>query len=75
MLDPFMGGGSTIAAAIAVGSESIGIELDPGFFEVVSAAIPTLFELDDRRDDRLHRGKPKAAGKIKQGMLAFRSDT
>jgi site-specific DNA-methyltransferase (adenine-specific) len=32
VLDPFMGGGSTIAAAISVGYESIGVELDPHFF-------------------------------------------
>src|SRR5439155_13367978 len=29
VLDPFMRGGSTIAAALAVGYESIGIEIDP----------------------------------------------
>jgi len=39
VLDPFMGGGSTIAAAISVGYESIGIELDPAFFNIASDAI------------------------------------
>lgn len=42
VLDPFMGGGSTIAAAIAVGYESIGIEHDPAFFESASAGVPRL---------------------------------
>jgi DNA modification methylase len=42
VLDPFMGGGSTIAAAIAVGYESIGIELDPVFFSGAAKAIPKL---------------------------------
>jgi hypothetical protein len=37
-----MGGGSTIAAAIAVGYESIGVEIDPQFFGSASAAIPAL---------------------------------
>jgi len=45
VLDPFMGGGSTIAAARAVGYESIGIEQDPGYFKVAAAAIPTLARL------------------------------
>ncbi len=42
ILDPFMGGGSTIAAAIASGYESIGIELDPVFFEMAERALPRL---------------------------------
>lgn len=42
ILDPFMGGGSTIAAAIAVGYESIGIEHDPAFFEIASVGVPRL---------------------------------
>jgi len=42
ILDPFMGGGSTIAAAVAVGYESIGIESDPEFFAMAKAAVPRL---------------------------------
>lgn len=45
VLDPFMGGGSTIAAAVAVGYESIGIEIDPVFFKIAEQAIPRLAEL------------------------------
>jgi site-specific DNA-methyltransferase (adenine-specific) len=45
VLDPFMGGGSTIAAAVAVGYESIGIESDPIFFEVAQRGIPALVKL------------------------------
>ncbi len=37
LLDPFMGGGSTIAAALAVGYESIGIEIDPVSLKLRSA--------------------------------------
>src|SRR6266567_5118683 len=32
VLDPFMGGGSTVAAAIAMGYSSIGLEKDPEYF-------------------------------------------
>jgi DNA modification methylase len=42
VLDPFMGGGSTIAAAVAVGYESIGVEHDPLFFQTAIRAIPEL---------------------------------
>ena len=45
VLDPFMGGGSTIAAAVAVGYESIGIEIDPVFFQMAVRAIPRLAAL------------------------------
>jgi site-specific DNA-methyltransferase (adenine-specific) len=44
VLDPFMGGGSTIAAALAVGYESIGIESDPVFYRMAEQAIPRLAE-------------------------------
>lgn len=42
VLDPFMGGGSIIAAALAVGYESIGVELDRIFFRMAARAIPRL---------------------------------
>jgi DNA modification methylase len=45
VLDPFMGGGSTIAAAISVGYESVGVELDPTFFHAALEAIPALAAL------------------------------
>lgn len=42
ILDPFMGSGSTIAAAEAVGYLSIGIEKDPAYYSVAKKAIPAL---------------------------------
>ena len=42
VLDPFMGGGATIAAAVAVGYDSIGVELDEAFFSETKKAIPRL---------------------------------
>lgn len=42
VLDPFMGGGSTIAAATVVGYQSIGIESDPDFFAMAKTAVPRL---------------------------------
>lgn len=42
ILDPFMGSGSTVAAASAVGYSSIGIEKDSRYFAVAKKAIPAL---------------------------------
>ena len=42
VLDPFAGSGSTLAAAEAVGYESIGMEKDSGYFSMAVAAIPKL---------------------------------
>ena len=42
ILDPFMGSGSTIAAANACGLHSIGIEIDPEYFKMARTAIPQL---------------------------------
>lgn len=45
VLDPFMGSGSTIAAATCLGIDSIGIEVDPHFFSLAEKAIPKLAAL------------------------------
>lgn len=46
VLDPFMGSGSTIAAAQFLGLESIGIEADPEYFEMAKKALPALAGLE-----------------------------
>ena len=45
ILDPFAGAGSTLAAAEAVGHESIGIEMDAHFFDMACNAIPKLAKM------------------------------
>lgn len=45
VLDTFAGAGSTLAAANAVGYDSIGIELDPHYVEIARAGIPSLTQL------------------------------
>ncbi len=45
VLDPFMGSGSTIAAAIACGMKSIGLEANPEYFQLAVRAIPALARL------------------------------
>lgn len=45
ILDPFAGSGSTIAAAIHCGLESVGIEKDPHYYEIAREGIPKLSSL------------------------------
>jgi site-specific DNA-methyltransferase (adenine-specific) len=45
ILDPFMGSGSTIAAAKAVGYTSTGLEIDSQYFHLAERAIPRLAAL------------------------------
>lgn len=43
--DPFMGSGSTIAAAEALGLQSVGVEINEEYFALAKNAIPRLAEL------------------------------
>ena len=45
ILDPFMGSGSTVAAAAALGLRSIGIELNAEYYHLAEKAIPRLAAL------------------------------
>jgi len=45
VLDPFAGSGSTLAAAEAVGYESIGVERDKAYFDLARDALPRLADL------------------------------
>lgn len=46
VLDPFMGSGSTIAAARAVGVRSIGVEVNKKYFSMAKRAIPELSSIE-----------------------------
>ncbi|MCI0640880.1 MAG: hypothetical protein L0Y72_21760 [Gemmataceae bacterium] len=46
ILDPFMGSGSTIAAAHACGLRSVGIETDADYFAMAENSIPLLAQLE-----------------------------
>jgi site-specific DNA-methyltransferase (adenine-specific) len=45
ILDPFMGSGSTIAAASAMGLASIGLETNEEYFRMAGKAVPALARL------------------------------
>lgn len=51
VLDPFMGSGSTIAAAAALGLRSIGLESNREFFDLAVGAIPHLALIDTTARD------------------------
>jgi site-specific DNA-methyltransferase (adenine-specific) len=74
VLDPFMGAGSTIAAASALGYRSIGIELDPEFYDMALSAIPRLAALAVNGEGRTFRAdtrsRPQAALFGNQGFGA-----
>lgn len=46
VMDPFMGSGSTIAAAVAVGYQAVGLEKQQDFYEMARRAIPRLALLE-----------------------------
>ena len=67
ILDPFAGSGSTLAAASAMGLESIGIELHPDYYKMARRAIPKLAALrvegsSQSRAVRSGRQRPAAQG-------------
>jgi DNA modification methylase len=52
VLDPFAGSGSTLAAAEALGYQSLGVEKDEYFFNIARHAIPRLVQLAPNGNER-----------------------
>ena len=63
VLDPFMGGGSTIAAAVSIGYESIGLEQDHAFFKMAVKGIPALAAFSGNGRGNSHEGTPRGAAR------------
>lgn len=62
ILDPFMGAGSTIAAAASLGYTAIGLERDPEYFRIAREAIPKLTQFDKASVPKPN-GKKRGLGK------------
>jgi site-specific DNA-methyltransferase (adenine-specific) len=73
VLDPFMGGGSTIAAAVYVGYESIGIEHDRTFFQMAVEGIPKLATPNGNGKNGAQRGTSRDVGPQRRLALPFES--
>lgn len=58
ILDPFMGSGATIGAASALGLQSVGIEVNPEYFTMATAAIPKLAALEPKNGKNVN-GAPR----------------
>jgi site-specific DNA-methyltransferase (adenine-specific) len=60
--DPFAGSASTLAAAEAVGYESVGVERDPRYFEMAKEALPRLaaLKVEAAAPVRSGTGKPSS---------------
>jgi DNA modification methylase len=62
VLDPFAGSGSTLAAANAVGYQSIGLEKDAVYFQIATQAIPELSKFPLPSTNRQRYGTNKKVG-------------
>ncbi|MBL8154908.1 MAG: site-specific DNA-methyltransferase [Anaerolineae bacterium] len=52
LLDPFMGSGSTIAAALACGAQALGVERHAPYYELSRSAVPALAALTVKQNGR-----------------------
>ena len=64
VLDPFMGSGTTGVACAKLGRKFIGIEIDPGYFDIACKRIDDAYRQRD-----LFRDEPKPAKPVQQSLL------
>lgn len=72
LLDPFMGSGSTIAAATALGLRSVGLEINPNYLRLARRAIPLLADYQPEGNDRNGQFGVREAAKTLCGKAVYR---
>ena len=77
ILDPYLGTGTTILGAIITGRDSIGIEIDNNFKEVIENRIKNIKEIaEDYFDERIRKHKEFVDKRIKEkGELGYFNKT
>lgn len=65
VLDPFLGTGTTLLAAMASGRNSIGVEIDPNFKEIIDAQFESIVDFsNDHITQRLRRHEAFVAERL-----------
>ena len=67
VLDPFMGSGSTIAAATSLDYKSIGIEMDPAYYSIASTAVSELARFTPNGTHDRSKGTHRSAKRFRAG--------
>jgi site-specific DNA-methyltransferase (adenine-specific) len=78
VVDPFMGSGSTVAAAEFLGLASIGVERDEKFFALAEKAAPKLaaLRLDEAREkEEIREGQLKLLDFVEAGLNGGKSNS
>jgi len=70
VLDPFAGSGSTLAAAEAVGYESVGVEISARWIGLASRAIPELAAMDTRALPRARVADSSSTPRVHPRLIA-----
>ena len=69
ILDPFMGGGSTIAATENIGYSAVGVELDEEYYNLALSSIPLLATLYSEENTSKALASPFSDSLILQTQL------
>ena len=72
VLDPFMGGGTTIVEALRLGAKAIGVDLNPVAWFIVKTEVEPV-DIDELNDafERLEKRKTLSGNPLKEELLSY----